>query len=90
MKQLSVSDDLTGLINKCYFTNRLNETIAKARRYKIKFMLAMLDIDHFKAINDSYGLVFGDFVLKKCARIIQESVRGADLVARYGGEVFKG
>jgi len=48
----------------------------------------MLDVDHFKSINDKYGHVFGDFILRSCAQIIQQTLRSSDLIARYGGEEF--
>jgi diguanylate cyclase (GGDEF)-like protein len=88
LAQQSVSDGLTDLPNKRYFSRRLEETVNKCKRYKMKYVVGMLDIDHFKSINDRYGHVFGDYILRSCAQIIQQTLRNADLIARYGGEEF--
>ncbi|PKM80281.1 MAG: hypothetical protein CVU89_14400 [Firmicutes bacterium HGW-Firmicutes-14] len=88
LHEQSISDRLTGLLNNHCFHTRLDELVNRAKRYKFDFVLAMLDIDHFKAVNDRYGHVFGDEVLKKCARIINQTARTSDLAARYGGEEF--
>lgn len=88
LAQQSVSDGLTNLPNKRYFSLQLEETVNRCKRYKMNFVIGMLDIDHFKSINDKYGHVFGDFILKSCAQTIQQTLRSSDLVARYGGEEF--
>lgn len=88
LAQQSVSDGLTELPNKRYFSRRLEETVHKCKRYNMKFVVGMLDIDHFKSINDRFGHVFGDFILRSCAQIIRQTLRSADLIARYGGEEF--
>jgi len=87
-RELSHRDDLTNLYNRRYFFERLERESYRARRYGRTFSLLMLDIDHFKNFNDTYGHLRGDAALKKVAGILEESLRKADLVARYGGEEF--
>ncbi len=88
LRKLSVLDGLTELYNHRYFHERLQEEFERARRYRRNLALIMLDIDHFKKINDSYGHLFGDFVLKELARLIRDNLRKSDIAARYGGEEF--
>lgn len=79
-------DGLTGLYNRHQFDINLNQEFNRSKRYKTPFTLAMIDIDHFKNINDTYGHQFGDFVLKEISQIIQNTFRKTDVVFRYGGE----
>ena len=79
-------DGLTGLYNRNQFDISLNQEFNRSQRYKTPFSLAMIDIDHFKNINDSLGHQFGDFVLKEISKIIQHAFRKTDIVYRYGGE----
>ena len=88
MEQLATTDGLTGLYNHRVFQERLDEAIARAQRSKYKISLLILDIDHFKKINDSYGHPVGDQVLKSLAKSIKKDARVIDSVARYGGEEF--
>ena len=88
LRKLSILDGLTELYNHCYFQERLQEEFERAKRYKHSLSLIMLDIDYFKKINDNYGHLFGDFVLKELARIVKESLRKTDIASRYGGEEF--
>lgn len=83
---LSRTDALTGLFNRRYFEERLNEEFARSRRYGSPLSLVMLDIDHFKRINDTFGHPFGDLVLKAVAQTARSRLREVDLLARYGGE----
>ncbi|MBZ4422730.1 diguanylate cyclase [Myxococcus sp. RHSTA-1-4] len=83
---LSRTDALTGLFNRRYFEERLNEEFARSRRYGSPLSLVMLDIDHFKRINDTFGHPFGDQVLKAVAQTARARLREVDLLARYGGE----
>ena len=83
---LSRTDALTGLFNRRYFEERLNEEFARSRRYGSPLSLVMLDIDHFKRINDTFGHPFGDQVLKAVAQTARSRLREVDLLARYGGE----
>ena len=96
-KELSLTDHLTGLYNKRYFTMRLGEEIARAVRYKQDLSLIFCDIDHFKTINDNYGHHCGDDVLRMIGKILSGGVndltvisrlRKSDIIARYGGEEF--
>lgn len=86
--ELAILDRLTMLYNRGYFQRRLTEEIARCRRYKLTMSLIMLDIDHFKFINDTYGHPVGDEVLKTIAHILKKNTRIVDLCARYGGEEF--
>jgi two-component system cell cycle response regulator len=83
---LSRTDPLTGLYNRRYFEERLQEEFARARRYRAPLSLAMLDVDFFKRINDTFGHPFGDEVLRAVAQVTRARLREVDLLARYGGE----
>lgn len=86
--KMAVLDAVTNLFNKRYFMDRLKEEFAHARRTKQPLSLLMMDLDHFKKINDTYGHLAGDFVLAHLADLIKEMIRGEDVLARYGGEEF--
>ena len=88
MKDLAMIDGLTGICNNRAFKERLQVEIDRCRRYGSTLTLFILDLDKFKRINDTYGHLYGDFVLKKISNIIRGSVRTVDTVARYGGEEF--
>ncbi len=81
-------DELTGLYNHRYMQERLSQEMVRCHRYNRLLSVALLDIDHFKDINDEYGHLVGDEALKHLAEQLQETVRSADVVARYGGEEF--
>ncbi|MBS2012125.1 MAG: diguanylate cyclase [Deltaproteobacteria bacterium] len=81
-------DALTGLFNRRYFERRLREECAHARRHLRPFSLVMLDLDHFKLVNDTYGHDDGDRVLRHMADVIQAQLREDDVACRYGGEEF--
>ncbi|MBF5044727.1 diguanylate cyclase [Aggregicoccus sp. 17bor-14] len=83
---LSRTDALTGLSNRRYFEERLAVEFARSSRYRSPIALVMLDIDHFKGLNDRYGHPFGDQVLRAVAQVARERLRDTDLLARYGGE----
>ena len=85
-RRLSNTDRLTGLYNRAYFEDFLIAEVRRSRRYDRQFAVAMVDIDHFKNFNDSYGHAVGDRALKAVAQAILRGVRRSDLVARYGGE----
>jgi len=85
---LSLTDELTGLPNRRAFVQRLNDEIARVKRYGNNLSLAVIDIDHFKPINDQYGHVAGDRVLRKYTQDVLSMFRQHDMVARYGGEEF--
>jgi diguanylate cyclase (GGDEF)-like protein len=88
LREMAVRDGLTRCFNHKYFKMRLDQEIARARRYDQELSIAMLDVDHFKQVNDSQGHAAGDTVLAHLSNVIAASVRGTDVVARYGGEEF--
>ncbi len=81
-------DSLTGAFNKKYFLDALNKDVAYCLRHNVPLSLVMIDVDHFKQVNDTYGHPAGDYVLHMLARKLQETIRAEDLLARYGGEEF--
>jgi diguanylate cyclase len=81
-------DGLTRLANRTYFDEKLNEMITLRKRYGDPFSLLMIDLDNFKAINDSYGHPAGDRILKGAALKIKASLRGSDFLARFGGDEY--
>ncbi|MGB9907687.1 MAG: sensor domain-containing diguanylate cyclase [Candidatus Saccharicenans sp.] len=91
MKRLEVMaaiDELTGVLNRRFGLRRLNEEFERSKRYRMPLSVAMVDIDHFKKINDTYGHQAGDFVLKTLAGVFTRNIRVSDLVIRFGGEEF--
>jgi two-component system, cell cycle response regulator len=88
LRELSTHDSLTGLLNYRELHRQLADEAERSRRYGRPFSLLMLDIDHFKSINDTYGHLAGDKALRALAALIRGEVRPTDLVARYGGEEF--
>jgi len=84
----TVRDPLTGLYNRAYFLSQVGVLAERVAAQEIGLAVLMLDIDHFKRVNDCYGHLAGDNVLREVASVIQESTRAEDLVARYGGEEF--
>jgi diguanylate cyclase (GGDEF)-like protein len=88
VRRLAGSDPLTGLPNRRHFEETLQRELARAARTEQPINLLILDIDHFKKINDTYGHQTGDAVLRAVARRLSETVRVGDVVARYGGEEF--
>lgn len=83
---LSVIDGLTGLYNRRHFEYNVEREFLRVKRYPADLSLAMIDIDHFKNVNDTYGHQFGDYVLKEISDIISASFRKTDMIYRYGGE----
>ncbi len=88
LKELSIKDELTGVFNFRYFREMLKLKYLESKRYNTPLGLIILDIDDFKDVNDTYGHLAGDFVLKNVAKIILKSVRNVDIVSRYGGDEF--
>jgi two-component system cell cycle response regulator len=88
MHQMANYDAVTGIYNKHVLEKRLNEEFSYAHRKKIPLSLLMLDIDHFKKVNDTHGHMAGDYVLQGIAKRIGKALRGEDILARYGGEEF--
>lgn len=88
MSELSITDPLTGLKNRRAFLDRLQEELARCARYGEPLAVALVDVDHFKRVNDAFGHTVGDAVLSQVADVLRHSVRTTDLVARFGGEEF--
>jgi len=88
LEQLSKTDSLTQLFNRTTVENHVHELIENSRRYGRPFSVVLLDIDHFKRVNDEFGHNVGDEVLRKVAAILAHRVRTTDLVGRWGGEEF--
>ncbi|WP_163335871.1 cache domain-containing protein [Desulfopila sp. IMCC35008] len=82
------TDTLTNIYNRSYFNEKLAEEIDIANRYQSKFCIMIFDIDHFKYVNDQYGHLAGDAVLKDFAKLIESNIRRTDTFARWGGEEF--
>ena len=88
VEELSITDQLTKLNNRLKLEEVFNTEIERSKRYKQEFSMILLDIDHFKLVNDNYGHDVGDETLKDVARILSKSVRATDIVGRWGGEEF--
>lgn len=88
LKQISITDELTGIRNRRYIMERLGEEFKRVKRLNRPMGLIMFDLDHFKKINDSYGHLFGDIVLKTIAARLKSGIREYDLAGRIGGEEF--
>lgn len=86
--EMAATDHLTGLLNRREGFRRLSEEFARGERSGRPMCVMMLDIDHFKRINDTYGHLTGDLVLKKVALTLKKIVRSSDIVCRFGGEEF--
>lgn len=86
--ELATVDDLTRLATRRHWLNRFDDALRQALRYGQALSVLMLDIDHFKAINDRYGHLAGNMVLSALGQVLHQRVRGADIVGRFGGEEF--
>ncbi len=86
--RLTILDGLTGVHNKRYLLEYLDREVARSTRHDRPLCLAMVDVDHFKKVNDTYGHLAGDQILTELASMIQKEIRQEELVARYGGEEF--
>jgi diguanylate cyclase (GGDEF)-like protein len=86
--KMTVTDERTNLLNDRYLKRRLVEEFKRAQRYGAPLSLAMLDLDHFKQVNDKYGHDCGDLVLKEFGQLLVQNARTTDIVGRYGGEEF--
>ncbi|MEX0624349.1 GGDEF domain-containing protein [Saccharospirillum sp.] len=88
LEQARTRDGLTGLFNRRYILDELGQLNALAKRYRSRFCIALIDLDHFKSVNDTYGHSLADSVLSTLSDLIQEELRDADISARYGEEEF--
>jgi len=88
LRNQSVRDPLTGLFNRRYLEESFDRDLERASRSQRPIGVIMLDLDHFKRVNDTFGHVAGDTVLRKVSEILLQSVRGGDIAARIGGEEF--
>ncbi|MGR9088670.1 MAG: GGDEF domain-containing protein, partial [Gammaproteobacteria bacterium] len=88
LEELAVTDALTQCFNRRYFNENIRQDCARSERYGHPLSLIILDIDHFKRINDSFGHLAGDQVLRDVAGILRGIVRSSDKLSRYGGEEF--
>jgi diguanylate cyclase (GGDEF)-like protein len=88
LKELSRTDPLTGLYNRRYLLTALEQEMERTRRTGLPTTLIMLDLDHFKKINDTFGHPFGDGVLRRVACLLKSNIRKIDIPCRYGGEEF--
>jgi two-component system, cell cycle response regulator len=86
--EMSMTDALTGLLNRYGLQRALQRELSEARRYARPLSCLLLDVDYFKAVNDTHGHAAGDAALMQAASVLTESVRGSDVVCRYGGEEF--
>ena len=88
LEQLAQTDPLTQILNRRALTERITAEMERALRYDSSMALLMIDLDHFKRVNDTYGHLVGDDVLRDVAQLLSVTIRGSDIVARYGGEEF--
>jgi diguanylate cyclase (GGDEF)-like protein len=88
LRQYAETDPLTGIANRRRFFSGLEEECERCKRYGTTFSVLILDVDHFKTVNDSYGHPVGDMVLSVVSKRIADCLRASDLLARYGGEEF--
>jgi diguanylate cyclase (GGDEF)-like protein len=88
MRVLATTDGLTGVLNRRYFFERGQNELERSLRYGHELSMLILDIDHFKQVNDRFGHQAGDFVLGELAELADQSIRSTDLLGRYGGEEF--
>lgn len=84
----NITDPLTKVYNRRYLDRRLEEEVARSKRYALDLSILMLDIDHFKRVNDTYGHQAGDVTLTTLSSLVKADLRDLDVVARYGGEEF--
>lgn len=88
LERMARMDDQTGLSNRRYVMERLDEELRRAQRHGTPLSVMLLDLDHFKSVNDTYGHLAGDAVLLQTARVIQAAMRATDIKGRFGGEEF--
>ena len=90
IEEIARMDELTGLFNRRHIMQCLSAEFTRAKRYSSELSIFIIDLDHFKIINDSYGHPVGDQVLRETGRLLREAIRETDIMGRYGGEEFLG
>lgn len=88
IRQVSTTDELTGLHNRKYLQERLDQEISRSKRYGLKLSCLLFDLDFFKVVNDIYGYTWGDVLLKSVAEKLKQLIRKEDVITRYGDEEF--
>jgi|GEM_PF-390687 len=88
MAQMATRDELTGVYNRRFFVEALEREMTRAKRYGTDLVILMIDMDYFKKVNDTYGHIAGDMVLREIGKMLLDSMRQSDLICRYGGEEF--
>jgi diguanylate cyclase (GGDEF)-like protein/PAS domain S-box-containing protein len=88
LREQAIRDPLTGLYNRRYLEESLAHELYRSQRQKVQLCVAMIDLDEFKQVNDSFGHGAGDFVLRHIGRILRENLRNTDILSRYGGDEF--
>lgn len=88
LRELAEHDDLTGLFNMRSMYAKIDRELKRARRYSRKVAVVMMDLDHFKSVNDEFDHLFGSFVLKEIGQLVAKQMRETDFAARYGGDEF--
>jgi diguanylate cyclase (GGDEF)-like protein/PAS domain S-box-containing protein len=88
LRIMATTDELTGLWNRRHFMEHLRGEVERAKRYRLNFSLMMLDIDHFKMVNDTHGHIIGDLALCHLADVMRRHLRTMDILVRFGGEEF--
>jgi diguanylate cyclase (GGDEF)-like protein len=86
VQELTLTDTLTQAFNRRYFLEKVNEELKRSIKFELKFSFLMVDIDNFKRLNDNYGHLVGDAVLREATKTIKENLRQIDFIGRYGGE----
>ncbi|MCM8797635.1 MAG: GGDEF domain-containing protein [Candidatus Omnitrophica bacterium] len=88
VQELAITDTLTQVFSRRHFLERFNEELERSIKFKLHFSFLMVDVDHFKEINDNYGHLVGDAVLREIAKGIKDNIRQIDFIGRWGGEEF--
>ena len=88
LHKMSITDYLTAVANRRYFWQRFRQEFNRARKFSLSLSFIMIDLDHFKLKNDTYGHLVGDEILRQSAALLKETIREIDFIGRYGGEEF--
>lgn len=88
VQELAIRDSLTQILSRRYFLERFSEEVNRSRKFAYSLACLMIDVDYFKDLNDRYGHLVGDVILKEVSNIIKDNIRQIDILGRYGGEEF--